>query len=158
MAYAISEDPDVFREQIRKLLFRWHVLMVRVVRVSEQWMFREVWTVYIGTVQMAKLLRSRDIRASSQGFYCRLFRLYVRTVTSRRVCTSVTRKGMCRKAEIFLPFISFCLMGLLKSLLCSGVPSQPMGSVWLNVDFVYSSGAFKLFHFSLSLLLLFLSK
>ena len=40
LACAISEDPDILPEQIRWLLFKWHVHMVRVVRVSEQWMFR----------------------------------------------------------------------------------------------------------------------
>ena len=64
----ITTTNYVFREQIRKLLFKWHVHMVRVVRVSEWWKFREVWAVYIGHVQMAKLQTSRDIRASSQGF------------------------------------------------------------------------------------------
>ena len=48
------------------------------------------------------------------------------------------------------PFIFFCFMGI--SLFCSGC------SVWVNVDFFYSCSVFKLFHFSLSLLLLFLFK
>ena len=64
----ITTTNYVFREQIRKLLFKWHVHMVRVVRVSEWWMFREVWAVYMGHVQMAKLQTSRDNRAYSQGF------------------------------------------------------------------------------------------
>ena len=36
LACVNSEDPDVFREQIRKLQFKWHVLMVRVVLVIEE--------------------------------------------------------------------------------------------------------------------------
>ena len=148
LEWAISEDPDVFGEQIRKLLFKWHVLIVRVVRESEQRMFREVWSVYTGHVQMKKLLWSRDIRASSQVFYCRLFRLYVRTVRTQAGLHICHYKGHVQQGGNIFPFISFCFMGSLKSLFCSGAPSPPMGSVWVNVDFVYSSGVFKLFHFS----------
>ena len=82
LACAISKDPEVFQ-------FKWYNLMVRVVRVNEQWMFREVWVVYIGHVQMARLQTSRYIRASSQGF--RLFHVYVRTVRTQ------TRLQICHE-------------------------------------------------------------
>ena len=67
---------------------------------------------------MAKLLTSRDIRASGEGFYCRLFHLYARTVRNQ-ARLHITRMGLCSMAEIFSPFIFFCFMDVLISLFCS---------------------------------------
>ena len=105
LACAISEVPDVFREQIRKLLFKWHVHTVRMVRVNEQWMFRKVWAVYIGHVQMAKLQTSRDIHASNQdftvGYFSFMYSFMYEQWGPRHVCKSDTRMDVCIRAEIF---------------------------------------------------------
>ena len=104
LACVSSEDLDVFREQIQKLLFKWHLLMVRVVREIEQWMFRKVWAVYTGNVQMA----SRGIRASSKGFDCRRFHFYLRTVRTQARLQICTRMGVRSRAEIcFYLSVSF---------------------------------------------------
>ena len=87
-------------------------------------MFGEVWAVYIGHVQMANFLTSHDIRASSQGFYCRIFDLYVRTARTHASLHKRVQKG----GNIF-PLIFLCFMSVLLSLFCSGF------SVWVTVDF-----------------------
>ena len=92
----------VFPEQIRKLLLKRHFLIVRVVRVSGQWMFRKVWT--FSTKGMFRWRSSwqawtsvHPVRVFTVGYSIFICKQW----GPKHVCTFITRLGMCSRAEIF---------------------------------------------------------